>query len=278
MIHTKILCPLNSSIYFITIPLFTEDDNQVRTGETVTNMLQLRCQTPFVDFFSKKSTGCEHIIFRRGRMLTSYRTVKGYGEHEIIIQKSRFIAYVDRAVTEAAAQDFIEKIKKKHWDATHNCSCYLIGEQNQIQKANDDGEPSGTAGVPMLEVLKKRGLKDTVVVVTRYFGGIKLGAGGLIRAYGSSTSEGLNATGIVERKLMQIFHIKIDYTWLGKLENEIRSSQYLIKEINYLDQVEIQTYVASGEEETFTSWITDLTNGQGIITAGDQEYLEEDVI
>ncbi len=211
-------------------------------------------------------------------LLSSYFTVKGYGEHEIVIQKSRFITYVDRVTTEADAQAFIEKIKKLHWNANHNCSAYLIGENDQIQKANDDGEPSGTAGVPILEVLKKRGLKDTVVVVTRYFGGIKLGAGGLIRAYGSSTSEGLNATGIVERKLMQIFHTKVDYTWLGKLENELRDSRYLIKEINYLDNVEIVTYVTNGEEEAFQSWITDLTNGQAEITAGEQEYLEQDVV
>lgn len=211
-------------------------------------------------------------------LLSSYFTVKGYGEHEIVIQKSRFITYVDRVTTEADAQAFIEKIKKLHWNANHNCSAYLIGENDHIQKANDDGEPSGTAGVPILEVLKKRGLKDTVVVVTRYFGGIKLGAGGLIRAYGSSTSEGLNATGIVERKLMQIFHTKVDYTWLGKLENELRDSRYLIKEINYLDNVEIVTYVTNGEEEAFQNWITDLTNGQAEITAGEQEYLEQDVV
>ncbi len=118
------------------------------------------------------------------KTIPSYFTVKQRGEHEIVIQKSRFIAHFARVETEEEAQDFIQEIKKQHWSATHNCSAYLIGEQDQIQKANDDGEPSGTAGVPMLEVLKKRELKDTVVVVTRYFGGIKLGAGGLIRAYG----------------------------------------------------------------------------------------------
>ncbi len=125
-------------------------------------------------------------------MLSHYYTVKESGTHEITIQRSRFIAHISRAETESEAQEFIQAIKKKYWDATHNCSAYLIGENDQIQKANDDGEPSGTAGVPILEVLKKRKLKDTVVVVTRYFGGIKLGAGGLIRAYGKSTSEGLN--------------------------------------------------------------------------------------
>ncbi|MBQ3433634.1 MAG: YigZ family protein, partial [Selenomonadaceae bacterium] len=156
-------------------------------------------------------------------MLQKYYTVKGYGEHEIVIEKSRFICYVNRAETEEEAIAFIQQIKKKHWDATHNCSAYLIGEHDQIQKANDDGEPSGTAGVPMLEVLKKKGLKDTVAVVTRYFGGIKLGAGGLVRAYSRAVSEGLNAAGIVERRLMRVMQVTIDYSWLGKVENELRS-------------------------------------------------------
>lgn len=210
-------------------------------------------------------------------MLLSYLTVKGYGEHEINIQRSRFITYIDRATTEEEAQQFIEKIKKKHWDATHNCSAYLIGENDEIQKANDDGEPSGTAGVPILEVLKKRRLKDTVVVVTRYFGGIKLGAGGLIRAYGGATSEGLNAVGIVERKLMQVIHTTIDYHWLGKVENELRQSPYILKEINYLEQVEVQAYVKKEDTDQFVDWMTNLTSGQASIVTGEVQYLENPV-
>ncbi|MBS4178261.1 YigZ family protein [Lederbergia citrea] len=210
-------------------------------------------------------------------MLPHYFTVKEQGEHEIIIQKSRFIAHIERAESEEKAQAFIQEIKKKHWNATHNCSAYLIGEHNQIQKANDDGEPSGTAGVPMLEVLKKRDLKDTVVVVTRYFGGIKLGAGGLIRAYGKSTSEGINAVGVVERKLMAIMHVKADYPWLGKLENELRSSVYQLKDIHYSDQVEIETYVEESQIKNFTDWMTDMTNGQAEISQGETLYLETDI-
>jgi uncharacterized YigZ family protein len=207
-------------------------------------------------------------------MLPSYLTVKGYGEHEIVIDKSRFIAHINRAETEEEALEFIQTIKKKHWNATHNCSAYLIGEHDLIQKANDDGEPNGTAGVPILEVLKKRKLKDTVVVITRYFGGIKLGAGGLIRAYGKSTSEGLNATGIVERKLMQVVHVKVDYTWLGKLENELRASMYEIKEIHYLDAVEFEVFVEEAQVEKFTEWMVEMTNGQGKISKGDTLYQE----
>lgn len=210
-------------------------------------------------------------------MLPRYLTVKTAGSHEIIIQKSRFIAHVNRAETEEDAQAFIQSIKKEHWNATHNCSAYLIGENDLIQKANDDGEPSGTAGIPMLEVLKKRGLKDSVVVVTRYFGGIKLGAGGLIRAYGRAASEGIDAVGIVERKLMNVMKIGIDYTWLGKLENELRNQKFLVKDIHYSDQVEIDVYVESEGTGQFSDLITELTNGQADISDGPQEYLEVDV-
>lgn len=209
-------------------------------------------------------------------MLPRYLTVKQTGEHEINIQKSRFIAHISRAETENEAQEFILTIKKLHWDASHNCSAYLIGEHDQIQKANDDGEPSGTAGVPILEVLKKRQLKDTVVVVTRYFGGIKLGAGGLIRAYGKATSQGLEAIGITERKLSQIIQVTIDYTWLGKIEKELRASAYMIKDIHYLDTVAIETFVVINSVETFSDWMTELTNGQCKLELGETVYLEED--
>lgn len=208
-------------------------------------------------------------------MLSRYYTVKEAGEHEIIIQKSRFIAHIKRAETELEAQEFIQSLKKKYWDANHNCSAYLIGENDQIQKANDDGEPSGTAGVPILEVLKKRKLKDTVVVVTRYFGGIKLGAGGLIRAYGKATSEGLDAVGIVERRLVQIMHVKIDYTWLGKIEKELRASEHKIKEIHYLDNVVVEVYVDEDRVQEFIEWMIELTNGQSTIEKGEVVYLEE---
>ncbi|MGG3161363.1 YigZ family protein [Geobacillus stearothermophilus] len=210
-------------------------------------------------------------------MLQKYYTVKGYGEHEIVIEKSRFICYINRAETEEEAVAFIQQIKKKHWDATHNCSAYLIGEHDQIQKANDDGEPSGTAGVPMLEVLKKKGLKDTVAVVTRYFGGIKLGAGGLVRAYSRAVSEGLNAAGIVERRLMRVMHVTIDYSWLGKVENELRSSVYTIKNIHYADRVTFDVFVPEDGQHPFNEWITELTNGRAEIRAGEQQYVELDL-
>lgn len=208
-------------------------------------------------------------------MLTTYYTVKRAGSHEILIQKSRFITYVDRAESESEAQAFIQSIKKKHYDATHNCSAYMIGDNDEIQKANDDGEPGGTAGVPMLEVLKMRELKNTVVVVTRYFGGIKLGAGGLIRAYSSATSEGIDAVGVVKRTLMQVIYATYDYTHHGKIENAIQTSPYKQKEANYLEKVELGVYVESGKKEEFIEWMTNLTNGEATFRTGDVEYLEE---
>ncbi|WP_046174449.1 YigZ family protein [Domibacillus indicus] len=210
-------------------------------------------------------------------MLSHYKTVKSAGEHEIVIQKSRFIAHVTRAESAEEATAFIEKIKKQHWNATHNCSAYMIGEHDHIQKANDDGEPSGTAGVPILEVIKKRGLKDTAIVVTRYFGGIKLGAGGLIRAYGKAASEGLNAAGIVERRLMKVVTASVDYTWLGKIENELRDSIYEIKEIHYGEHVDIDVFVEENTVPSFCSWMTELTNGQAAFSEGSILYMEKNV-
>lgn len=210
-------------------------------------------------------------------MLHTYFTVKKSGSDQLIIQKSRFIGYIKRVETEEDAQAFINDIKKKHHDATHNCSAYMIGENDHIQKANDDGEPSGTAGVPMLEVLKKQGLKDTAVVVTRYFGGIKLGAGGLIRAYGNMTSQAIQTTGIVRRDLVKSISITVDYTLLGKLENEIRHSKYILDTIHYLENVEFIVYVLKNDIQTFMKWITDLTNGQALMSEGDLAYIETDV-
>lgn len=209
-------------------------------------------------------------------MRANYRTVKDYGESEFIIQKSKFLTFVKRAESEDEAISFINQIKKLHHTATHNCSAYMIGEHDEIQKANDDGEPSGTAGVPMLEVLKKQGLKDTVVVVTRYYGGIKLGSGGLIRAYGRATSEGIAVTGTVERKLHDLMKVTIDYTWLGKVENEVRQSDYPLKEITYTEGVSLFLYVPIEKKTEFTTWMTELTSGQSKTSSVDQEFLEFD--
>lgn len=209
-------------------------------------------------------------------MLSSYYTIKQPGSHEIIIQKSRFIGYVARVTSEEEAIEFIQSIKKKHYNATHNCSAYMIGEHNQIQKANDDGEPSGTAGVPILEVLKRQDLKDTAVVITRYFGGIKLGAGGLIRAYSSTTSEVIKHTGIVVRELVRVEEVKIAYTLLGKLENNLHQHHYHIEEIQYMENVTIDVLVPIDDEQ-FIPCIIEWTNDQATITTKATKYIERDI-
>ena len=215
-------------------------------------------------------------MVKKGEILMrkNYQTVKGYGESEIIISKSRFLTYIDRAETEQEALDFIAKIKKIHPTATHNCSCYMVGEHDQIQKANDDGEPSGTAGVPMLEVLKKQHLQDVVVVVTRYFGGIKLGGGGLIRAYGKATTEGIDAATVVERKCHHLMKVSVDYTWLGKVENEVRGSHYALRDIQYAENVDVYVFVLKEEEADFTAWMIEMTNGQAQIECVDKQFIE----
>lgn len=207
-------------------------------------------------------------------MLTHYKTVAGYGEKEIIIERSRFIGYAQRVTTEEEAQAFIAMIKKKHWDATHNCSAFVIGENDQIQRSSDDGEPSGTAGKPILECIKKNGLKDTVVVVTRYFGGIKLGAGGLVRAYTAGTVAALEAAGIVAHILHREITITVDYHWWGKVENELRQGQHRVADTSYTDVVTVRVLVPNGEEEAFLERFTDLTNGQANISTGETRYVE----
>lgn len=210
-------------------------------------------------------------------MLSFYLTVSGYGEAEIEIQKSRFIAYVQRAEQEETAVAFIEQIKKKHWNATHNCSAYIIGGNDQWQKADDDGEPSGTAGKPILEIIKKNQLKDTVIVVTRYFGGIKLGAGGLIRAYGKSASAGLKAVGITQRQNHTRIGVEIDYTFLGMLENQLRLQGYRIEDKIFTDTIRLIVLEKVGQEEILEQKIIDWTAGQVTLTREGQVYVETPV-
>lgn len=209
--------------------------------------------------------------------VSNYYTVAGYGMYELVVKRSRFIARVNRAETEEDALSFIREAKRLYRDATHNCSAYIVGKSGEIQKACDDGEPSGTAGIPMLEVLKKRQLRDTVVVVTRYFGGIKLGASGLIRAYGRAATEVLRAGGIVRCRLMRNVCAVIDYPLLGKVQNQLQHSSYAIKNIEYLERVYIYIYIPYGGERHFMDWMINITGGQCQFKEGEMEYLEEKI-
>ncbi len=206
-------------------------------------------------------------------MNNTYRTIYKYGEDEIIINKSRFIGYAKPIELEQDALNFIEAIKSKHRDATHNVYAYVYGEDNNIQRFSDDGEPSGTAGIPVLEVIKKEDLRNVVVVVTRYFGGIKLGTGGLIRAYTKGAKIGLESGIIIEKVLHHKLKIRIDYTLYGMIENYLMTKGYLIDEIVYDDQVNIYVYVKYLEVDSFKKQIVDLTSNNVIIEYIDNEYI-----
>lgn len=211
-------------------------------------------------------------------MLTHYKTIEQYGSSEIIIKKSRFIGHAKPVATEEEALQFIDTIKKEHWSATHNCSAYCIGDRDEIQKQSDDGEPSGTAGKPILEVIKNQGLKYIVVVVTRYFGGIMLGAGGLIRAYTDGAVAGIEAAGPIYQVSHSEVTVEIDYTWYGKLENELRNRGLILGDTLFTDKVQVTCYPLAGEKESFIHWITDVTQGQCVITTGDDLYFKHNHI
>lgn len=207
-------------------------------------------------------------------MKEAYFTIYQNGEHQIEIKKSKFICHLFRIENEEQAKEYIAKIKKEHYKANHNCNAYMLGENFEIQRSSDDGEPSGTAGVPMLEVLKKNQLQNTLAIVTRYFGGIKLGAGGLIRAYSTSVSEALKEIGIVQGKLQQILDIIIDYPQLGKLQNYLENEQIAIQEIDYLEQITVKVAIDINQCESFQNALIDLFNNQLSIQILDQKYVE----
>jgi uncharacterized YigZ family protein len=210
-------------------------------------------------------------------MLAEFKTVQQYGSAEIVIRRSRFIGHATPVASEHEAIAFIERIKKEHGTATHNCSAYMYGERNEFQKQSDDGEPSGTAGKPILEVIKHQGLKNIAVVVTRYFGGIMLGAGGLIRAYTDGAVAGIDAAGPIRQILHQEVWVHIDYTWLGKIENELRNRQILMGETQFTDKVIVSCLPLYTEKDTFVAWMTDLTQGQALIDQGDALYKEHTI-
>lgn len=204
----------------------------------------------------------------------NFKTIFELASAEEVIEKSRFIAYAKPIKTEAEAISFIEEIKKKHWDATHNVPVYVLGELYNVQRYSDDGEPSGTAGVPILSMVKNEGLTDLVVVVTRYFGGVKLGTGGLVRAYTQCAKLGLEAAKIVEKVLYNQWFVTVDYHLHGKLQNYLLGeSDVIIEETSYSDQVCLQLFIRPETTETVIEKLTDLTSGQVALLQDDCAYL-----
>lgn len=208
-------------------------------------------------------------------MLKNYRTVYQGGEGEIVEKKSRFIATVIPAAEEEEALAFIEAMNKKYWNATHNCFAYVIGERNEIQRCSDDGEPSGTAGKPMLDVLLGEELHNTAVVVTRYFGGTLLGTGGLVRAYSSAVKAGLASSVIITKKQGIKLEIITEYTGLGKIQYILAEKGMTVLDTLYTDKVEMTVLVPAWELEGLKAAIMEGANGRVRMEEGETCYYAE---
>ncbi len=211
----------------------------------------------------------------------SYKTVHIGGQGEIEEKKSRFIATVHPISTEDEALDFLAKTRKKYWDARHNCFAYTIGKNFELQRCSDDGEPSGTAGRPMLDVLVKEEIHNCIVVVTRYFGGTLLGTGGLVRAYQKAAREGLANSMIIEKKSGRKLTIHTDYNGIGRLQYLTARENITTLDTRYTDTVEMDIIVPAERFNSFCTLVTESTNGKAGFETGDfVEYADagEDVL
>ena len=209
-------------------------------------------------------------------MEKAVQMVKQYAKSIFVEKKSKFISYITPAYTEQEAVDFIHSIKKKHYDASHNCSAFIIGDEGNIQRSSDDGEPAGTAGIPILEGLRKESLTNTAVVVTRYFGGTMLGAGGLIRAYTQGCADAVKAAGIMRLQPYSSYEITIDYNMLSKIQHEIVKKEYLIADTQYSDIVILKMLVMPAHCEAFQEDIIQWTNANALIEYTGIETLKVD--
>lgn len=195
--------------------------------------------------------------------------------NEFEIEKSRFICYLNRAFNEEEAKAYILRIKKLHPNATHHCSAFLIGEHSELQRSNDDGEPSGTAGVPMLESLRMNKMNDIVAVVVRYFGGIKLGAGGLIRAYSKSVSEAIKLAPLTDKVLTYKYSLTFSYDLIGKLDYFLAHHDTEILNKVYDERV---TYVYRSRSDDLNDAIQEIASGSAEIIFLGEEIVEQEII
>ncbi|MDJ0347545.1 YigZ family protein [Streptomyces sp. H10-C2] len=207
-------------------------------------------------------------------MVDRYLTVGRAGVYESEIKRSRFLCALAPADSEQTAQAFVQAVRKEHPNATHNCFAYVIGADGRIHKASDDGEPGGTAGTPMLQVLLRREVRDVVAVVTRYYGGIQLGAGGLVRAYGGAVSAALDELGTIERQRLALLTVAADHQRAGKLENDLRSAGRTVRGVRYGADVRIEIALPEAEVAAFRSWVADSTSGAATVEAGGTEFVD----
>ena len=194
--------------------------------------------------------------------MENYKTIAQTGSHEKDIKKSRFIAHIAQVFSEAEANEFIKKIRQQEAGATHNCTAFIVKENVLIERMSDDGEPSGTAGSPILNVLQQQNLQNVVVVVTRYFGGIKLGAGGLIRAYSSTTAEAVKEIGLVENRIQQGFELTIPYHLFDKFDNYAKNEKINLENKQFTADVKCEIYLDLNIVEEAVQNIKDLFQNQ----------------
>lgn len=204
--------------------------------------------------------------------MSSYKSVHEWGRDDIIINKSKFIGTAVPVENEEQAQEFIESMKKEFKDATHNCYAYVIGKNKNIQRYSDDGEPSGIAGMPILNVISQENLVNVAVVVTRYFGGVLLGAGGLARAYTKGCKIALESGIIVDKDLYYDVSFNLDYTLLGKMENELLKNNFIVKDKIYTDHVTFKLIVKEDETDEINALVSEITCGKADINLGQASY------
>ncbi|MFB6529454.1 MULTISPECIES: YigZ family protein [unclassified Streptomyces] len=205
-------------------------------------------------------------------MQEQYVTLAREGVHESEINRSRFLCALAPVADEREAQEFVARIRKEHPTASHNCFAYVLGADASVQKASDDGEPGGTAGVPMLQMLLRRDMRYVVAVVTRYYGGVKLGAGGLIRAYGGVVGEALDALGTVTRQRFRLATVTVDHQRAGKLENDLRATGRAVRDVRYADAVTIEIGLPDADVPAFRAWLADATAGTAGFEPGGEAY------
>ena len=197
------------------------------------------------------------------------------GQGEITEKKSRFIATVRPVESEDEAVSFINETKKKYWDARHNCSAFVIGKRQELTRCSDDGEPAGTAGRPMLDVLLKENIHNAAVVVTRYFGGVLLGTGGLVRAYQQATKAGLSASEIIEKKDGAVLFIRTDYTGIGRLQYLFAQEKITVMDTAYEADVLVKAVIPENDKKRIEKTIIEQTNGTSKLEWGDEVTFAE---
>lgn len=197
------------------------------------------------------------------------------GQGEITEKKSRFIATVRPVESEDEAVSFINEMKKKYWDARHNCSAFVIGKRQELTRCSDDGEPAGTAGRPMLDVLLKENIHNAAVVVTRYFGGVLLGTGGLVRAYQQATKAGLSASEIIEKKEGAVLFIRTDYTGIGRLQYLFAQEKITVMDTAYEADVLVKAVIPENDKKRIEKTIIEQTNGTAKLEWGDEVTFAE---